>query len=84
MTKNFASKLLSQGSTKLDNLSKNARNFFLWGNLIKESISALNVSTVLDEKSTIYDLLFLITIWPPKIDNKHPFKTSILTKDLKC
>ena len=74
MTKNFASKLLSQGSTKLDNLSKNARNFFLWGNLIKESISALNVSTVLDEKSTIYDLLFLITIWPPKNDNKHPFK----------
>ena len=35
-------------------------------------ISVLNFSTESAKKPTIYDLLFLIAIYAPKNDNKHP------------
>ena len=72
MTKNFPSKLLSQGSIELDNVSKNAKKIPFLGNLIKISISVLNFSAESVEKSTIYDLLFLVAIYSPKNGNKHP------------
>ena len=72
MTKNFATKLLSQGSIELDNVSKNAKKIPFLGNLIKISISVLNFSAESVEKSTIYDLLFLVAIYSPKNGNKHP------------
>ena len=70
ITKNFASKLLSQGSTELDNLSKNAKKFPFSGNLVKRSISALNFSTESAEKPTIYDLLFFVEIYSLKNDKQ--------------
>ena len=63
MTKNFVSKLLSQGSIEFDNVSKNAKKIPFLGNLIKILISVLNFSAESFEKSTIYDLLFLVAIY---------------------
>ena len=40
--------------------------------LIKTLISVLNFSTESAKKPTIYDLLFLIAIYSPKNDSKHP------------
>ena len=42
------------------------------GNLIKLSMSVLNFSTKSGEKPTTYDFLFLVVIYSPKNDNKHP------------
>ena len=42
------------------------------GNLIKLSMPVLNFSTKSGEKPTIYDLLFLVLIYSPKNNNKHP------------
>ena len=41
-------------------------------NLIKISISVLNFSTESTKKPTIYDSLFLIAIYSPENDSKHP------------
>ena len=48
------------------------KKFSFWGSLIKISISVQNFSTESAEKSTIYNLLFLVAIYSPKNDNKHP------------
>ena len=57
------------------------------GNLIKISISVLNFSFNTG-KPTTYDLLFLVTRYFPKNDNKHPPEMRnfgpILTTGLKC
>ena len=71
MNKNFAQNLFSQGRIEQDYLLKNVKVQFL-GVLIKISISVLNFSTESAKKPTVYDLLFLITIYYPKNDNKHP------------
>ena len=44
------------------------------GCLIKISNSGLNFSTESARERTVYDLLFLIVIYSPKNDNKHPSK----------
>ena len=71
MTQNFSSELFSQGRIELDNLQKNGKNFRVFLELIKISISVLNVGFNTKEPS-IYDLLFLVARYPPKNDNKYP------------
>ena len=44
----------------------------VFGVLMKISISVLNFSTESAKETTIYELLFLITISSPKNKNKHP------------
>ena len=44
----------------------------VFGVLMKISISVLNFSTESAKETTIYELLFLITISSPKNNNKHP------------
>ena len=87
MNKNFASNLLSQGSIEQDYLSKNVKNSVL-GVFNKN----FNFSTESAKKSTIYDFLFLIALYSPKNDNKHPSETRnyhhgshvIITKVFHC
>ena len=69
----FLSTLLFQGSIEQGYQSNNVKNSVL-GCLIKTSISALNFSTESAKERTINDLLFLIAIYSPKNDNRHPSK----------
>ena len=71
MNKTFAQNLLSQGSIKQDYLLEKCKDS-VFVMLIKISISVLKFSTELAKKPTIFDLLFLIVIYYPKNDNKHP------------
>ena len=63
MNKNFLSNLLSQRCIQQG-----------YEVLNKISISVLNFSTESAKERTIYDFLFLIAIYSPKNDNKHPSK----------
>ena len=63
MNINFASNLLSQGSTEQDNLSKNVKK--------NSFISVLNFNTELAKKRTIYDFLFFIALYSSKNGNKY-------------
>ena len=74
MNKNFLSNLLSQGSIEQGYLSNNVKKIQFLGCLIKTSISVLTFSTGSAKERTIYDLLFLIAIYSPKNNNKHPSK----------
>ena len=76
MDKHFPSNLLSQGSIEKDYLWNNVKKFSFWGYLIKMSNSVLNFSTE-SAKPTIYDFLFLITLYSPKNHNKHPSEMAV-------
>ena len=76
MDKHFPSNLLSQGSIEKDYLWNNVKKFSFWGYLIKMSNSVLNFSTE-SAKSTVYDFLFLITLYSPKNHNEHPSEMAV-------
>ena len=67
MMKNFVSKSLSQGGIEQDYLLKQWK-IQVFGVFNKN----INFSTESTDKPKIYDLLFLIAIYPSKNDNKHP------------
>ena len=71
MNKTFAQNLLSQGSINQDYLSGKCKDS-VFVMLIKISISVLKFSTESAKRPTIFVLLFLIAIYYPKNDNKHP------------
>ena len=66
----------SQGSIEQDYLWDNVKRFSFWGYLIKMANSVLNFSTE-SAKPTIYDFLFLITLYSPKNHNKHPSELAV-------
>ena len=70
MDKHCPSNLLSQGSIEQDYLWNNVKSFSFWGYLIKMSNSVLNFSTE-SAKPTIYDFVFLITLYSPKNHNNR-------------
>ena len=43
-----------------------------WGSLLKISILVFSIITESAEKKTIYGLSFLIAIYSPQNDSKHP------------
>ena len=73
MNKNFASNLFSQGSIEQDYLSKMYKVFVFWV-FNKNTNFSNEFQQFPTEFPTIYDLLFLIAIYFPKNDNKHPSK----------
>ena len=76
MDKHFPSNLLSQGSIEKDYLWNNVKKFSFWGYLIKMSNSVLNFSTE-SAKPTVYNFLFLITLYSSKNHNEHPSEMSV-------
>ena len=71
ITKNFASRLLSQGSIAQDYPSKIVKKFS-FGEFKRNINFSTEFSAESDEKPTIHDLLFLVAAYSPKNDNKHP------------
>ena len=49
----------------------------LWGSLLKISILVFSFIIESAEKTTLYGLSFLIAIYSPKNDNKHPSEMKI-------
>ena len=76
MDKHFPSNLLSQGSIEKDYLWNNVKKLSFCGYLIKMSNSVLNFSTE-SAKPTIYDFLFLITLYSAKNHNRPPSEMAV-------
>ena len=72
MNKSFALNLLSQGSIENDYLSKNEKVLVFWVFNENRNFSTEFQYKVSLKKTAIYNLLFLITIYSPKNDNKQP------------
>ena len=66
----FCKKIAFQGSIEQDYLSKRENSVFRVS--IKMSIPVLDFSTESAKELTLYDFLFLITIYSSNNDSKHP------------